>query len=181
MQTKESRDKMRSVIINYFGDREVFILDPCSEHYMVSNLGRVLSLRTNKYLKLTKGDRGYINVKIYENGEKKTTMVHRIVARAFLNNLDYEVNHINANKSDNRLVNLELVTRQENLKHAKDNNLYLSRKGKENPSFRFTTEIVDDMIALQKAGLKLKEIADKYNTSISYTCTMIKQRLGGIR
>lgn len=179
---KENRDLIRKVVIDYIGDREIFALDMYEDGYSISNFGRVLNLNTGKILKPSKNDKGYYSVKYYVNGNKKTMLVHRLVMRAFLPNCeDYEVNHMNTDKSDNKLVNLELMTRSENLKHAKENGCYKSLKMEESPSFKFTKEIVDNMIEMKKSGSRLSEIATKYNTSISYTCTMIKQRLGGNR
>lgn len=178
---KKDRDNMRQAMLNYIGDKEIFAYDPYSENYLISNLGRVFSQATNRFLKPTKNDTGYFYVKLYFNNKKKTVHLHRLVARTFLNMTNYEVNHINAIKSDNRLINLELVTREENLQHARDNKLFKSRKGLDSPSFIFTNEIIDDMICLKKQKKKLKEIASKYNTSQSYVCTLIKMREKGLR
>lgn len=173
---KEQRDTMRNSVLNYLGNKETFVFDPFSENYLVSNLGRVLNIKTNRYLKGSVNDTGYISVKIYHKDRKETIQLHRLVARTFLNMTEYEVNHINRIKTDNRLINLELVTRQENLKHAKDNNAYVGKKGELSPSFKFTNDIVRDMIFMKNSGFKLKDIANKYKTSMSYTCTLIKQR-----
>lgn len=179
--TREGREVMRQGVLKYLGDREVFVLDGMGENYLVSNLGRVKHSYYGKILKPTINDKGYYSVKLYEPNKVETISVHRLVARSFLNICDFEVNHINANKEDNRLVNLELVTRKENLSHAKENGLYVSRKLEESPSFRFTKSMVDDMIEFQNMGYKLKDIAEAFGTSITYTCTMIKQRKDGLR
>jgi hypothetical protein len=178
---KSIRDSNRIAVIKYFGDDEKFIPDILYPEYHVSNYGRVFSTYTNKLLKTTKNDKGYYYVGLYSNGFRTSTLVHVMVARTFLNNLEYEVNHISANKSDNSLFNLELVTRRENLDHAKKAGLFKSRKLELSPSFKFTKEIVTDMIKMQDSGYKLKDIAKKYNTSCSYVCTMIKQAKGGRR
>lgn len=178
---KPIRDANRAAIMRYFGDEEIFIPDVIFPEYHISNYGRVFSTYTNKLLKSTKNDKGYYYVGLYSNGFCTSTLVHAMVARTFLNNLEYEVNHISANKSDNSLFNLELVTRRENLDHARKAGLFKSRKLELSPSFRFTKEMVADMIKMQDSGYKLKDIAKKYNTSQSYACTMIKQLKGGLR
>lgn len=179
--TKSIRDSNRAAVIKYFGDDEIFIPDILNPEYHISNYGRVFSTYTNKMLKSTKNDKGYYYVALYSNGVPTSTLVHVMVARTFLNNIDYEVNHISANKADNSLFNLELVTRRENLDHAKKAGLFKSRKLEESPSFKFTKEMVSDMVKMQDAGFKLKEISEKYKTSCSYACTMIKQFKGGLR
>lgn len=85
--------------------------------YDVSNFGRVRSLyRKEKILKSAKDKDGYLIVGLYKNGKGKTYMVHRLVWEAFRGSIPkgMQVNHINENKTDNRLENLELVTPKEN-------------------------------------------------------------------
>jgi hypothetical protein len=182
MLDKSLRDKLRASVINYFGTNEIFIPDIENPIYLVSNYGNIISTYTNKKLRPTKNNRGYYYVKLYCGSKKSSTvLVHRLVARNFLNIGNYEVNHINADKSDNTIFNLELTSRQENLEHARQNNLFKSLKLELSPSFKFTKDIVDDMIYMKNCGFKLKQIADKYKTSVSYTSTLIKNRLGGLR
>lgn len=69
---------------------------------------------------------GYHEVLLSEDGHTKNYLVHRLVLSAFHPKKcmeQYDVNHINGNKLDNRLDNLEWVTRSENVKHSYENNL----------------------------------------------------------
>jgi hypothetical protein len=87
--------------------------------YQVSNLGNVKSKW--KLLKPWLGKRGYLEVKLSKNGKTKTYKVHRLVAKAFLPEPTIDnpvINHINANKLDNRAENLERCTQTDNVKHA---------------------------------------------------------------
>ena len=91
-----------------------------SDNYEVSDLGRVRNVTTQHVLTPVKETAGYFRIKI--NGKHKK--IHRLVCESFLGPQEgKEVNHINGVKTDNRLENLEWVTRSENLKHAYDINL----------------------------------------------------------
>lgn len=99
--------------------------------YQVSNLGRIKSLERKsktkgnvEYIKKEKVlkerfSHGYVSVILYKNGTKKNFRVHRLVAKAFLVNPKNlpQINHINFNRSDNRIENLEWVTAKENIQH----------------------------------------------------------------
>lgn len=93
--------------------------------YQVSNWGRVKSLNYNRtgnerILKPGLGNRGYYFVNLCKNGKQKSVHIHRLVAEAFLCKIPkgLVVNHLNQNKQDNRLENLEIVTQKENLNHG---------------------------------------------------------------
>lgn len=88
--------------------------------YEVSNLGRVRSLHKNIILKKINHYRGYDIVFLYADEVKnKKCFVHRLVAEAFLENPQSKpfVNHIDCNKKNNTLVNLEYMTEAENTQY----------------------------------------------------------------
>jgi hypothetical protein len=91
---------------------------------MVSNLGRVLSLKGGfkrllvKTPDVYKSKKRYLTVYLCKKGHKPIRLrVHHLVARHFLEyySKDLVVNHINEIKTDNRLVNIEMITHRENL------------------------------------------------------------------
>lgn len=87
-------------------------------NYQISNFGNVKSLKNNKLLKLSAGE--YKKCFLYCNGKRKTFRVHRLVAQAFLPNPNgFEVvNHIDGNKYNNCVENLEWCTYSYNTKHT---------------------------------------------------------------
>lgn len=98
--------------------RDVEGADSC---YSVSSMGRVRSNRSGKYLSTNSlAGAGYVKVDFSVNGNKTQTTMHRAVAEAFIERPDGagEVNHINGVKTDNRVENLQWVTRSENVMHG---------------------------------------------------------------
>lgn len=96
---------------------EIFKDIKSNTDYQISNLGRVWSKKSNRYMKPQKDACGYMRVQLYMgNGKARTEKVHRLVALAFIDNPDNlpEVNHINHIRDDNRVENLEWVTHKEN-------------------------------------------------------------------
>jgi hypothetical protein len=90
-------------------------------NYFVTKEGLVFSSKTNKFLKFSFDQQGYQRVGLYVgNYKSKTIKVHRLVAETFINNIENkkDVNHIDGNKSNNNVSNLEWCTRSENVKHA---------------------------------------------------------------
>lgn len=93
------------------------------DRYKVSNYGNVWSDKSNKTLRPAKGGSGYLFVGFSKRGSTSVKQydIHRLVAKAFLKQDDpdkSEVNHIDGDKLNNNLTNLEWVTRSENRKHA---------------------------------------------------------------
>ncbi|AGF56449.1 hypothetical protein B0P06_005283 [Clostridium saccharoperbutylacetonicum] len=93
--------------------------------YSISNLGNVFSVKSNKLLSVRESKEGYLRVNLNNQGKRYTFTVHRLVLESFdpiVNMDEFQVNHINEIKCDNRLSNLEWATPKENINHGKHNN-----------------------------------------------------------
>ena len=97
--------------------------------YQVSNLGRVKSLGNDKtkkerILKPGKNSVGYLHISLYKNKTPTSRTIHQLVCESFLNHKPcfYElvVDHINDNRLDNRVDNLQIVTSRENVYKTQD-------------------------------------------------------------
>lgn len=158
--------------------------------YQISSFGNVRSRITFSYGERIKPLRtaidryGYVIVQLGKYRHILPHLVHRLVAEAFIPNLQNkpQVNHINGIKSDNRVENLEWVTQKENSEHASrtgllctDFNSWLGGdkkaieklrkemservKGEKNPIAKLTKEKVDYILLEVQKGRKITHIA----------------------
>ena len=90
--------------------------------YFVSRTGDIYSNKRSRMEKMsqTKTARGYVKVRLSMDGKVYNRNIHRMVAETFIPNPDNkpEVNHIDGNKKNNNVTNLEWTTRKENANHA---------------------------------------------------------------
>lgn len=115
---------MRTDNMNFEQLKEVWKdIEGYEGRYQVSNLGRVKRVITGRILKSGKNRGGYLYVNLCKNGKYKTHKIHRQVAQAFIPNPENkpEINHIDEDKSNNVISNLEWSTRKENVNHGTRN------------------------------------------------------------
>ena len=88
--------------------------------YQVSTLGRVRNKKTGHIRKLSTDVVGYKSTTLYCENKPKTVRVHTLVANAFLGKRprNYDVNHIDGDKTNNNINNLEYCSRSDNVLHA---------------------------------------------------------------
>lgn len=163
-------------------------------NYQVSNYGRVRSVDQyqervskygKKYYKFYKGKilaikdiRGYKNVGLSVNGKVWTKQIHRLVMTTFKpipNMGEFQVNHIDGNKSNNRIDNLEWVTPLENIHHAYD--IGLNKKREQNGSKNLQAKLTEEQVKQIKYEL-LDKMSDKDIAEMFGVC---RQSINGIR
>lgn len=108
-------------------------------HYQASNLGRIKSLKYKKerILKHEINHHGYPCVCLYLGESKKFCSIHRLVMRAFNGISELDIDHLNNDRSDPMLENLEYVTTSENIKRIFKRGIK-NHDGSRNPYHKLT-------------------------------------------
>lgn len=150
------------------------------DRYYVSEDGNVYTDYGNKKMSDSAKQQGYIVNSFYgPNGYRKDIKRHVLIAKVFLGNSSKEknqINHIDGNKTNNRVDNLEWVTSKENIRHAWEHNLAKPQRGDNCPSSILTEKEVLEIVKLfQDKQMTGREIAKLYNVS-PQTISAIKCR-----
>lgn len=96
------------------------------EYYSITEDGRIFSKRSQRFLKASLKENGYVYIELNIEGDVYYKRVHRLVAETYIPNPDNKlmVNHKDGNKSNNHFTNLEWVSGSENNIHAIENGLF---------------------------------------------------------
>lgn len=169
-------------------------------NYRITENGIVINIKTNKNVKQQIDKDGYLRVCLYNKNLRTKQFVHRLVANAFIPNLSNlpQVNHINGNKQDNRVENLEWVTPKENMVKAVETGLFENVRKKQRKN-AVKNNLSKYHILANEATKKKVIQCDKNNktintfnsisdagretgiaiTSISYVCNNKRKTAGG--
>lgn len=95
------------------------------EYYMINEKGEVFSKRKNTLVVGDVNNYGYHRICLYKDNNKKRFFLHRLVAEIFIDNPNNyrEVNHIDGNKNNNHVNNLEWCSRTHNEHHCRRNKI----------------------------------------------------------
>lgn len=163
-------------------------------NYMISDKGRVWSktrvihhkdrtkIAKGKILKNALNSCGYFVVVLCTDGKTKTQLIHRLIAEHFIDNsLNKKcVNHIDGNKTNNKLSNLEWVTYSENNKHAYSTKLKLPSKQKLGSKHINSKIDEEDVLEIRRKhkyeSLGYKKLSDEYGISISQIARIVKYK-----
>lgn len=150
---RKYKPKPKPTIPNLKGERWIEIYD--YPNYVISNMGRIKNVRRGNLVKPADDGSGYLVVGLFYNGKRNTKRVARLVWNSF-NQCDCAetIDHINRDKSDNRLKNLRCVTMAEN------------RENKINDNVKNKYNLTDDIRG---------EIAQKLLTGEWTTWTVLKK------
>lgn len=154
-------------------------------YYQISNFGNVKSLSRiklhkgyiplltkEKLMKININKYGYSYISLEKNKKQKYCLIHRLVGIAFIDNNKNktDINHKNGVKHDNRLENLEWLTRKENTIHSAKTGL--TKIGELNYCTKLKNK---DVLKIRESSLSTKELSQIYNVSVS-TIYNIKSR-----
>lgn len=149
-----------------------------NEKYAITEYGRVWSYprqgtkTEGMFIKTYFDVNGYEVAPLYINGKQKHIKIHRLVAETYIRPIKnkLEINHIDGNKQNNHISNLEWVDRSENIQHAynlglRDNVKY--SKGRTHYLSKINEKIAIEMRRFKQTGCKIREIAIICNVSES--------------
>lgn len=141
--------------------------------YSVSDLGRVRSDRTGKILTPLNKSGGYLGVYLHENNNRKNVLIHRAVLEAFKGNPDGKpfCNHIDGNKKNNNIENLEWSTPRENVRHAIKTGL----RDKRPYSSILKEEYIPIIFRMKELGYKQRAIAEIFGVKRSAIANVLSR------
>lgn len=142
-------------------------------YYKISNLGRIVNAKGVERKIYTKGI--YHIVQLCKDGARETCKLHRLLVKTFIDNpFDKPcVNHINGNKKDNSLDNLEWCTHRENSVHAIETGLSPARG-----DGRITAKLTSDQVSAIRSAyvneaVTQRELAKEFNVSFQHVSDVI--------
>ena len=153
-------------------------IDGVNKKYTIDTYGNIYDIKEKKYRKPKPNRKGYLKVSFYVNGKDKRFFVHRLVLMTFnpvdgMENL--QVNHIDGNKQNNYVGNLEWCTNAENQRHAFQHGL-ISRKGTKNSQAKLTEKQVLEIAEMIMDGKTNKEISELFNICSETVSTIRTKR-----
>lgn len=137
--------------------------------YSIDEYGLIKNIARDYFLQPRNSGYGsYLTVAlINDQGKRKTKFIHRLVAENFLQQEEGKniVNHIDGNKFNNHVSNLEWCTVAENIQHAYNTGLHNKAKGVDSPNTNLSTQKVRNICASLMSGLKIKSVAELHSVS----------------
>lgn len=125
--------------------------------YEVFDYGRIWSYSRNRFLKPAKNKRGgYYYIKLYDNnGKKKDYRLHRLIYESVYGNIPegMEVNHIDEDKSNNSITNLNLMSRKENINYGTRTARATASRDYEEIGRKLTNGVTSKQVAAYKDGV----------------------------
>lgn len=132
--------------------------------YEASENGDIRHIANHKPRRARRNKNGYMQMNFSLNdgtGKTKTILVHKLIAETFIENPDKlpYINHIDGDKTNNHVSNLEWCTASENISHAFGMGLAANKKGEESSLAKFTNEQVREIRYIHGKGVSETSLA----------------------
>lgn len=136
--------------------------------------GLIYSTYSSKFILGRLSQNGYIRIPFGYKGKKMERMSHRLICESHIGMNKLSVNHINGTKTDNRLINLEFVTKSNNTMHDVANGLIKT----ENSSSltKTTNEDRNKMREMRISGMTYRSIGAVFGITATHVCAICKYR-----
>lgn len=151
--------------VSEFVGEDAYLIDKYGKKYWITKSGKVVSAAYGR-LKILKNNSGSgVVYPFHSLGNGDNLYLHRILAEMFIDNPDNlpYVNHIDGNKHNYSLDNLEWCTASENTTHAIKSGLRRQARGEDYPQARFTEDDVKSIRLLLAKGERVVDIAKAYS------------------
>lgn len=145
------------------------------EGYWINKKGEIIGRKGNKIYHRVIDRKGYEKIILRSKQKTKMLSIHRLVALSFIPNPENkpQVNHIDCDKLNNSVENLEWVTNQENHNHKMKNGLNVSKALEEHGNAKLTNE---QAAFIKKSNKNYKDLANEFGVSV-YTVYNIKNNI----
>ncbi len=152
--------------------------------YDVSSCGKVRNTKTGRVLKPGLTGLGYPQVRLYTHGKQISMLVHRLVAAAFIGPrpAGLVINHIDGDKQNNDVANLEYVTQSDNIKHAHRIGLTNAPSGQKHYNAKLTdSQVAAIRVMYANGGCTHRALAQQFGVGYAQIGRILlnKQRVGG--
>jgi len=146
-------------------------------NYEIYEDGKVFNKKLKYFLKpRSTGFGQYPTVQMYDtHGKRRTKYIHILIATAFIPNPENkpQVNHIDGDKQNFAINNLEWVTCSENILHAYNTKLHIKASGVDSPNTELTEQDVNEVCRLLVEGYRAKDVSEMTGVKL-YTVRSIK-------
>ena len=155
--------------------------------YLIGSNGNVFSVRAGRTIRPNTDKDGYLYVVLSVNQKRKTMKVHRLVAMAFIPNAENKpaVDHINGNKTDNKVANLRWATNKENTNNPVTKKCLVSSARKRIPAMYEASRKRNfgrkPVAVIFENETKVFESLKKASEAIGIHCSKLSEMLNGKR
>jgi hypothetical protein len=176
---REERERWRKMLLDLYNTDSKYdsmFYQGANGNIVVRRDGQISNMDTGHINKMFSNTDKYLMINVNQRGKgRRCTMSSRVIAETFFpylgrGNYFYEVNHIDGDKNNNTIENLEWLTRRENLDHARSSGLFKSGNNR-----KIQLEEYKDVLEFIESGVLYKEVARLYGVDGSTITKIVKR------